>query len=98
MQCCRLNAPFAQLCHLILHQCNERCDDKTRPFHGEGRHLKRDALAAARRHEAQRVPSLADALDDVELNATERRVTPVLFQYVRVTCHVHINAKVVQGE
>ena len=79
-----LDATQAQLCHLVLHQRDERSNHQTQPLHGQRRHLETDGFSASRRHESKRVASFADAGDNLFLNTAKAVVAPVFFQYVEV--------------
>jgi hypothetical protein len=52
---------------LILHQRNERRDDHTHSFANERRNLEAKRLAAAGRHQDQRITALGYMRDDIAL-------------------------------
>ena len=82
-----LDAPSVEAVHLVLHERNERCNHDTQPLHGQCRHLEGDALATARRHEAQRVVSLGHTGYDVGLYAPEVGIAPVFVKNVPECLH-----------
>ena len=45
----RLAAFVDEMCHLVLHQCDERRDDEAESLHRHGRYLETDALTATSR-------------------------------------------------
>ena len=84
---CGLDTSLAQARHLILHEGDEGGDHDAHSLLCQGGYLEGDALAAARRHESERVASAAYAADDVLLYAAKRVVAEVLAQNAPV---VHV--------
>ena len=80
--CSSTYAAHAKVFHLVFHERDERGDDNGHPFHGERRHLKRDALSAACRHESEGVMTACNTADDIGLYAAEIIVSPVFAEYV----------------
>ena len=77
--CCN-DATTAQVLHLVFHQGYERSHYYARSFHGKCRNLKRKRLASTRRHKSKCVLTLHYAVDDVALNATKSRISPVFVE------------------
>ena len=63
-----------QRVHLVLHQRDERGDDHAGAVPDERRDLVAQRLAAAGRHEHERVPAAGNVVDDLPLPAPERLV------------------------
>ena len=77
---CR-NAFIYKVCHLVLHQCDERRDDKAQTFHRHGWHLEANALAATRGQQRKRILPCHHRVHDVLLKRTETGIAPILLQY-----------------
>ena len=78
----RLDVPFPQMRHLVLHQSDQRGDDEAETAQGDGRHLKADGLAATGGQQRQRVAPLQHRKDNILLHGTEPVVAPICFQYL----------------
>ena len=74
-------ATFAKVLHLVFHQSYQRRYHQAHTIHGKCRHLKGDALAATRRHQAESIFALTYTLDNFLLNATEVGITPIFLEY-----------------
>lgn len=57
----------AQIVDLVAHQSDKRGNDKANPFHRQCRNLEGDRFAASRRHQAERVSSGTDGMDNILL-------------------------------
>ena len=68
------HAQRGQRVHLVLHQRDERRDDHAGAVPDERRDLVAQRLAAAGRHEHERVAAAGDVVDDLPLPAPERLV------------------------
>jgi hypothetical protein len=68
------HADGGQRIHLVLHQGDEGRDHHARARPHQRGDLVAERLAAARRHEHERVAALHDAVDDGRLLAAERLV------------------------
>ena len=65
---------LAQCLHLVLHQRNQWRDDDAHSPAQHRRNLVAQRLAAAGRHQHQRIPAIENGLDDLELSGAKRRV------------------------
>ena len=74
----RNTAPF-ELRHLVFHEGNERRNNHANAFLRQHGQLKTQRLATARGQQRQRIAPRQDGLNDVLLQRTKRRVTPVFF-------------------
>ena len=83
----RLDSTFLQICHLILHKCNQRSNDKAHPAICHAEHLKSYRLASACRHQSKRIFSLRDRLDNLLLRITKCIVSPIFQQYFTKLTH-----------
>ena len=72
--------PLAQVGHLVLHKCHQRCDHYAYPLHSQGRHLEGDTLAAASGHEPKGIAPGTYTFNNLTLDATELSVAPVLVE------------------
>ena len=81
------NAQLTKMVHLVLHQGDEWGDDDADTLLCQCRHLEGDTLAAARRHQSQRVVPAGDGVDDFALNAAEVIVAPVLLENLPIALH-----------
>ena len=70
----------AQPVDLVFHQRNERRDNDAYSFGRKRRYLVDDRLAAAGGHQHERVTPRGDRFDCLELQRSERVVSPVFFQ------------------
>ena len=70
----RAHAELRQCRHLVLHQRDQRRDDDRRAGTQQRGKLVAQRLAAAGRHQHQRVAAFDDVLDDFPLRAVERLV------------------------
>ena len=70
----RAHACLAQRINLILHQGDQGRDDNADAVAQQCGNLIAQRLAAARRHQDERVTSRHDAVDDRRLLATERAI------------------------
>ncbi len=68
------HADHTERIHLVLHQGDERRDDHAGALADERGHLVAQRLAAAGRHEHDRVATVDDVIDDLPLLTAERRV------------------------
>ena len=75
------NSSLPEVLHLIFHQGDKWSYNNTQTVFGKGRNLKSNGFPATRRHEAQCIPSFTDTFYDLLLYATERVISPVLFEY-----------------
>ena len=76
--------------HLILHQGDEWRDDDARALTHERGNLVAQRLAAAGRHQHQRVAATGNAVDDFSLRAAERRVAEDVAQDLQRLHLIHI--------
>ena len=77
------HADFGQRVDLVLHQRDQRRDDHADAVAQQRRDLVAQRLAAAGRHQHQRVAAAGDVFDDVGLLAAEGRVAEDGFQMCR---------------
>ena len=76
------HAELGQRRHLVLHQRDQRRDDDREAVQAQGRHLVAERLAAAGRHDDQRVLAAEDVVDHLGLEPAEGRVAPDRAQHV----------------
>ena len=81
----RVNAPgrdarLLQGGHLVLHQGDQRRDDKRYPAEQDGRNLVTDRFAGAGRHDSQHVTATEQRVDDRFLPGVERAVAKIGLQ------------------
>ncbi len=77
------NAERPQTIDLIFHQGDERRHDDAQPLAGHCRHLIGQRLAAARRHQSQRIATVQHGADNPLLHGTELRIPPIPPEDVR---------------
>ena len=77
------HAERGQGAHLVLHQGDERRDDHAGAGAHQGRDLVAERLAAAGRHEHERVAAAGQVVDDLLLAAPERVVAEDPVQYLQ---------------
>ena len=75
------NVFLHEVSHLVFHQCNERRDDEAKSVHRHRRHLKADALAAARRQKRESILPRNYGIYDFLLEGAEGGVAPIFLKY-----------------
>ena len=80
-----LDAPFAEVPYLVLHQCDEGGNHNADALLGQCRHLEGDGLPASRRHQPEGVVSFSDAPDDFLLYPPEVVISPIGLEYFVVS-------------
>ena len=67
----RAYAPAPQRGHLVIHEGNERRQHEREPRQGERRDLVADGFPSSRRHDAERVASGENRVDELVLTGTK---------------------------